>query len=84
MRLTPIIHEADEFDFSFAGRRNQCVQHTTQCLENRSVFPAADFEVSGIQSRCDTSNCHERPLSPRENVSVLLLKQVTARLPKHI
>lgn len=49
MCLTPIIHEAVEFDFSFEGRRNQCVQHITQCLENRFVFPAVDFEVSGIQ-----------------------------------
>lgn len=70
------VHMADIFDTHSEEGNNQCIQHITQYLENRFVFPLAYFEVRGIQMGCETSNCHQRPFSPRESMSVLLLKQV--------
>lgn len=32
-----IVHEANVFDFHSKERRNPCIQHITQCLENRFV-----------------------------------------------
>lgn len=71
------VHVANIVDFHSKGRRNQCIQHITQCLENRFVFPLADFEVKRTQTNCETSNCHQRSFSLGEDISVLLLKHVT-------
>lgn len=43
------VHVADIFDTRSEEGNNQCIQHITQYLENRFVFPLADFEVRGIQ-----------------------------------
>lgn len=71
-----IVHMANVFDTRCKESRNQCVQRITWYLESRFVFPLADFEVRSTQMGCETSNCHQRPFSLRENLSVFLLKQV--------
>ena len=43
------VHMADIFDTHSEEGNNQCIQHITQYLENRFVFPLAYFEVRGIQ-----------------------------------
>lgn len=72
--VTPAARRASALDFRSKGRRNQCIQRIARYLENRFVFPVADFEVSGTQTHCETPGSHQRPSSPRENLSVLFLK----------
>ncbi|KAM7227377.1 hypothetical protein CapIbe_021790 [Capra ibex] len=44
------VHVADIFDTRSEEGNNRCIQHITQYLENRFVFPLADFEVRGYPS----------------------------------
>ncbi|KAI4556873.1 hypothetical protein MJG53_018827 [Ovis ammon polii x Ovis aries] len=67
------VHVADIFDTRSEEGNNQCIQHITQYLENRFVFPLADFEVRGskpLLSTCLPVKRVRPSVSPRENDAV--------------
>ncbi|MXQ94520.1 hypothetical protein E5288_WYG021604 [Bos mutus] len=52
------VHMADIFDTRSEEGNNQCIQHITQYLENRFVFPLAYFEVRAISMITETPSPH--------------------------